>query len=132
MIRTLFYLTLIALLVAYVPDITRKSLKDTITSVYIIGQKLLKQTFPDASDKLKGILSEKTYPHDHEAIALLAQRKFMNNVKTEDKEETFEGSMHEQENPYENKEIQSFYEENRDKLVELMHMLEEPYNGKDK
>jgi len=130
MIRMIFFLTLITMLVVYVPDNVRQNLKNTITFAYKSADKFIDGTFPECSDKLNHLLSKveniniQKIDHPREQKQINKHPKNINIKKDND------APINEKEPQIDIQQFREFYKINRDKLIELMNMLEESDNDK--
>ena len=130
MVRMLFLLIIITLLVFYVPDNTRQELKNIITSINGSVHKLVKENFPERSDKLKYLFSQARYENTRQVDSTLEQKQINECFEKTDGEEDSKDTVDGQEPSIDTEHFRTFYKINRDKLIELMNILGEPSNDK--
>ena len=125
MIRILFYFISITLLAVYVPDNTRKELKNIIASVYGRAHTLVEKTFPDGSNKLKELLPQVEYIRVKQIDFKTEQEQLQEPAEKANEEDTHLEGTNEQKPSFDPGQFQAVYKNGRSKLVELMNILGE-------
>jgi len=131
MIRAIFYLILITLLVVYVPDNTRKELKNIIAFVYNSGHKIVKETFSEGQEKPKDPFTEATYTNPQQIYFPLENKKVKEYSEKTNMDGDSKETINEDKSSSDHKQFRTFYKNNRNKLVELMNILGKSNNDKD-
>ena len=132
MIRALFCVTLITVLVVYVPDSTKQELKRSITSAYGSLYNVVEKIFPNGPNTLRHIFSRTIYVDTHNPDPFPEHTQVEEDLKRACKKEEHTATMSVEIPSVDQKHFYALYKKNRDKVIELMNLLEEPLNDTNK